>query len=79
MSSSIKFKTRVDEFCPPNYKANPVSHHISGIAPAENIMLPTLLRSTRLKEDHEPLRSAIDSSRDGQLNTRNPCCRKYKC
>lgn len=37
MSSSIKFKTRVDEFCPPITKRT-LSHHISGIAPVENTM-----------------------------------------
>lgn len=38
VSFSIKFKTRVDEFCPPITKRT-LSHNVSGIAPAENICI----------------------------------------
>lgn len=66
----------MDEFFPPITKRT-LSHHVSGIAPAENIMYTIAVYT--IEEDHEPLSSAIDSNRDGQSSTRNPYCRKYKC
>jgi len=71
VSFSIKFKTRVDKFCPPITKRT-LSHHVSGIASTENMYTIAVYM---IKEDHEPLSLTIDSSRDGQSNIRNPCCR----
>ena len=65
----------MDEFCSPITKRT-LSHHVSGIALAENIMYTIAVYT--IKEDHEPFSLTIDSSRNGQLNICNPCYREYK-